>query len=388
MKKNMWENFFWISVSYLFSPIFYGIIFLNKIFRKKKIKILISTLAKIGDLVCTTPVFRTIKENFPSSHISLLVIPRVEGILRNNPYIDEFIFWDSEKNNGFLKKIKFINMIRKKGFNWSLNIDPSSWNNLFPFWAGVPSRITTTSRDVGRGVKLLFLFSNYKKEYKRSTLKLRHNLELLDFLGIKKFSEKKDVFIDKKEEEKAQDFLKKENLGKDDFIVGISATAGRRLKEWEPHKFSQLADKLIKEMSAKVIFFGTGADRALLEGISKRVKNKTYISTDLKLNELPAFLKHLSLFISVDTGPLYIAHALGVPIVDIAGPVDINEQPPQDRKSEIVQKNIYCVPCSFLIPGARHCKEGHHRCVKEITVDDVLNAVKKLVRRFRIHIKK
>jgi len=54
------------------------------------------------------------------------------------------------------------------------------------------------------------------------------------------------------------------------------------------------------------------------------------------LNELKAFISKLNLFISVDTGPIYIAEAFGVPTVDIVGPMDEREQPPIGEKHKIV----------------------------------------------------
>ena len=182
--------------------------------------------------------------------------------------------------------------------------------------------------------------------------------------------------------------MKKNNLKEEDFIVGISITAGRKLKEWEPVKFNQLADRLIEELGAEITFIGAPDDKKIIQRVVTKMKNNAIVSTDFKVYELAALFQKFKLFISTDTGPLYIAHAVGALVVDITGPVDINEQPPRDKRSEIVQKKIYCVPCSFVVPAVIECKEGHHRCVKETTVDDVFKAVIKLIKRCKINIKK
>ena len=54
------------------------------------------------------------------------------------------------------------------------------------------------------------------------------------------------------------------------------------------------------------------------------------------IDELKALISKISLFISVDTGPIYIAEAFGVPSIDIIGPVDESEQPPVGTKHKIV----------------------------------------------------
>ena len=53
------------------------------------------------------------------------------------------------------------------------------------------------------------------------------------------------------------------------------------------------------------------------------------------IDELKALISKINLFISVDTGPIYIAEAFGVPTVDIIGPVDEREQPPVGPRHRI-----------------------------------------------------
>lgn len=378
------RNFFLIPLTFIFAPIFYIRILFNRLSKNKQLKILVIATGKIGDLVCATPVFREIKQKFPDSYLVAGIREQSYGVVQNNSNIDKFIFINSRKYQGFLGKIKLIRGIGKEKFNWSINLSPHAFNIILPFWAGVVKRITSVSKFTGKTAKLFSLFGNYRLEYKQHKSKLRHNLDLLKFLDIKEFSEKKDLFATRKEEAKVKEFFKKNKLREKDFLVGITVTAGNKLKEWEPIKFSQLADRLITELGAKIIFIGAKSDVQIIRKIISDIKNEAIPATDFKLHELAALLKRLKLFISVDTGPLYIAHAVRTPVVDIAGPVDINEQPPRDEISEIVQKDIYCVPCSFVIPPARNCKEGHRRCIEEIMVDDVFKVVRKLFKRIYV----
>lgn len=209
---------------------------------------------------------------------------------------------------------------------------------------------------------------------------MRHYLSLLKFIGIKEFSEKKEIFIKSAEEEKALGFLRSRNLGSGDLLIGISVAAGIKLKEWAPDRFAILADRLIKEKNAKIIFIGSPADRLPIEKVQKMMQNISINSAGhFTLSELPALLQKLKLFISVDTGPLYMADAVGVPVVDIAGPADVDELYPLDKRCRIIQKKIYCVPCAHMFDVPRFCKEGHLRCLREITPQDVFDATVSLI---------
>ena len=252
---------------------------------------------------------------------------------------------------------------------------------IIPFWSAIPNRVISISKYENKSSKILRFSGNYKLEIKLHTLALRHYLDLLKFLGIDKFDEKKEIFVSQVEEKIVGQFLEKNNLNADDLLIGIAITAGNKLKEWSKEKFAQLADKLVQELQAKVIFIGSSSDKKDISFVQSIMKEKSIDSSqNFDLIELAVLLKYLKLFISVDTGPLYMANAMGTPVVDIAGPIDIYEQPPLGDKCEIVQKDLPCLPCSFVIKTARFCKHKHLKCVKDISVDDVWQAVNKLIK--------
>lgn len=382
----MLKNISWILITIILAPILWCRIFLRRLFnkRKKDLRILITGTGKIGDIVCITPVFRAIKKKYPKSYLAVTIQEENYGVVKNNPRVDKIILIDSKKYQGFLGTIKLVKEISKDKFVWSINLGASVLDTILPFWAGINERITTVSGFAGRAHKIFSWFNDYKLEHEQHTLKLRHDLALLRFLGIEESDEKKEIFLIKEERGKAEDFLRKNNLKKNDFLVGITVTSRVKLKEWEPFKFGQLADRLIEELKAKIIFIGSPGDRIIIEEIINDMKNEATISTDFKLNETAALLEKIKLFISVDTGPLHIAHVLNVPVVNIIGPTTLDEQAPRDERSEIVHKDIYCAPCFFNMFAVDYCKEGHHRCIKEIMVDDVFGAVVKLIKRVYI----
>ena len=73
-------------------------------------------------------------------------------------------------------------------------------------------------------------------------------MNLLKFAGINYNDQKKEIFIGPEEEKKAFVFLKKHKMNPEDFLIGISVTAGNIFKEWSLDKFSQLADMMIENL--------------------------------------------------------------------------------------------------------------------------------------------
>ena len=376
------NNFFWLFLTYLLAPCFYFLIAFARRSRAReknaRLKILVIQTAKIGDLVCTTPVFREIKKRFPSCFLAVLVISRAKGILQNNPRLDEIISINDYP--GIAGKFKLFGKLRKQNYDWAFAMLPDSFNNIIAFWSLVPNRATTTHKYSGELAWLLSFFNNYRLEYKRHAPLMKHYLDLLKFIGIESTSQEKEIFIRPEEEKKASDFLRVNNLDGNRTLIGISLSASVQIKGWDEDKFAVLADKLAVEKNAKIIFVGSSDDQARVARVQEMMQNNSVNACGaFSLCELPALLKKLSLFISKDTGPLHIADALGVPVVDIAGPIDTNELYPLSGKSRLIKKDIYCAPCSFMFQPPPFCKEKHSKCLKDITVEEVFKAAAELL---------
>src|SRR5438067_13441684 len=54
-------------------------------------RILVITLRRLGDVLLTTPLIRTLKAGFPGSSITAFVFRGTEGMLAGNPDVDEVL---------------------------------------------------------------------------------------------------------------------------------------------------------------------------------------------------------------------------------------------------------------------------------------------------------
>ena len=101
---------------------------------------------------------------------------------------------------------------------------------------------------------------------------------------------------------------------------------------------------------------------------------------ELSIDELKAFITQARLFISVDTGPIYIAEAFGVATIDITGPIDENEQPPISSQNLVVIPRNRQKPELFVMNAKKYNKEEALRQVQSITVGDVTSAIDSLLK--------
>ena len=98
-------------------------------------------------------------------------------------------------------------------------------------------------------------------------------------------------------------------------------------------------------------------------------KKFTYIDSTGKLDidTLKAVISKLNMFISVDTGPIYIAEAFNIPTIDITGPIDEREQPPRGEFHRNVIPPDRKKPELFVLNARSYNREEVLRQIESIT---------------------
>lgn len=377
----------YIALTYFFSPILYLLLF----FKKKDIRrILVIQTAKIGDLICSTPVFRAINKKYPDARLSVMVSPVTRGLLEHNPYINEIIPLQKDFYKGFTGKIRLARLFRKGRYDVSISLNPNVPFTLGMFWGLIPVRISIMPDFAGITYKMASVFSTYLERHIRGRLVAETYMRMLKEIGMEGNDISKDIFKAPDANNKIERFLKENNppfihpLVKGDTggFVGIAVTSGNRLKEWGAEKIASLADRLIRELNVCIVLIGSETDRDVSDKILKTTEKRGMIIDAVgkfTIGELPALIQRLSLFIAVDTGVIYMADALNIPVVDIAGPADMQDQRPTGKKVVIIQKKLSCVPCSHTFKAPYSCRYGHRECITGITVEEVFEGVSRLM---------
>jgi heptosyltransferase-2 len=171
-------------------------------------------------------------------------------------------------------------------------------------------------------------------------------------------------------------YIKPKKFDKQTLGINAGATYGSA-KRWYPKKFAEVA----KEFSNKfdIIIFGGPNEVEMANEIESNLKffgvhNYQNLAGKTNIQELCAKIAGCSLFITNDSGPMHIASAYQVPTIAIFGPTRYKETSPwMNNKSTMVRHEMDCSPCM-----KRECPLGHHNCMKNISVTEVIEAVKKL----------
>ena len=333
-------------------------------------KILIIRFSSLGDVLLTTPIIRTIRNNYPSAEIHFLTKKQFAPILENNPNINQIIKYDSQTE-------RFKNIIKKIAKNrYDLIIDLHSKLNSFwiKLFSGSCKKITYNKRH-------LYRWRLTHKSLSKNLAPIKSTVSLystaLDKLGIKLDEDKLDIFLPKNQNEIYSAF----NIPHSEFRISISPGAMHFTKQYPAKYYSQLIDIMINKFNAQVILLGRKSEKNLTTKISSNCKNKILdLSGKTGIIDMAVIIKNSDLFISGDCGPMHIAGALNKSQIAIFG----STHPklgfaPINPNAVIIQKELNCRPCS--LHGREKCPKGHFKCMVDIKPEEIFEKIVDIIKR-------
>jgi ADP-heptose:LPS heptosyltransferase len=205
--------------------------------------------------------------------------------------------------------------------------------------------------------------------------RFERNLALLTGMGLELKEPKYRLHIPPEDGEYVASFFKASSTPLRRPLIAIhpGTSAKASFKRWMPDQYAQLADRLIQELSATVLFTWGDGELEWVEGIRKEMKKSSLLGPKTaSLTQLGEVYRHCDLYVGGDTGPMHIASLMGIPAVVIYGPTDPTENEPIGNHIK-VRREVGCNPCHEY-----SCKEL--LCMKGISADEVFKATKEMLK--------
>jgi ADP-heptose:LPS heptosyltransferase len=158
-------------------------------------------------------------------------------------------------------------------------------------------------------------------------------------------------------------------------IAVIHGGAGYAFRKWPAERFTAVADVLIERYGLHVVFIGAPGEEAMLDAMMGQLKRRDGASRlTSTVDVVLALFDRASLLVSNESGPTHLAAATSVPIVTIFGPSKESKWAPYRKEKTTILRGCVCPPeCRW-----GKCVTGL-KCVMDVSVDTVLDAVEKLV---------
>lgn len=341
-------------------------------------KIVIIQQAKLGDMICTTPMFRAVKEKYPQAKVIVVGSKINKEVLAGSPFVDEYIVFNGVLNTA--------SVVRSKKVDFGCVAAPD-FIGLAVLCLGLVPRIVGP-RVVGRKSPYETFFYRALRFFVKTAphdffgYAPREYLRLLESIGIFSEDSTKSLVYSDEASSYVDKYLSSCGIGDGDLLIAISPSAGNKIKNWGGDNFAKLALSLAGRSKIKVFIIAGPRDEmevkemlSFMNGLEGKVFNTLGL---LSVDQLKCFISRMNLFISVDTGPIYIAEAFGVPTVDIVGPVDERVQPPRGKFNKVVVPEREEAQLFIMDTRSYDYKEAF-RQARASSVDEVLVVVDDLL---------
>jgi heptosyltransferase-3 len=347
---------------------------LPKIFmRAARPRILVISLRRIGDLLLTTPLIRSLRRALPDSEIDVLVFANARGIVAGNPDINQIISMSQRPTSAESVRL-FVSLWQR--YDIAISTQSGDRPIAFAFAAGRLRIGVTTDDDpwLARRLKRISLHRSVPAVEKLH--RVEQMLRLADILDIPRVPELVCPA--------AAPHSQVPHGG--NYAV-IHAAPMFAYKEWTRDGWRAVAAGLTERGLSVVAIGAPGdAERRYLEDVWRDVTAIHQVGWA----ETMTLLGGARVYVGPDTSVTHLAAAAGCPTVGLFGPMDPRVWGPwpigglttpwaasgtiQNRGNVwLVQNPLPCLPCTF--EGCERHIDSRSACLDELRPEQVLAAV-------------
>ncbi len=344
-------------------------------------RILIVRLSALGDVVHALPMLDALRRAEPDAHIGWLVEERAASLLANHPQIDRLWVAPRAQVAGLLRRGRviaalrlltgFVRELRAARYELVIDAHSNARSSLLAMCSGAPRRIGFAHGYAKEGAG--WLYTDRIVPARPIQLKVQRALDLLRPLGIETRGARAVLGI--ADSARTWAHAQIQALGGRPVVAihpGVSDFGA--IKQWDPVRFGRTAIRLARERGARCLVTWGPGERDLALRVVEASEGCAELGPETgSILELAALYEACDLVIGVDTGPLHLAAALGVPVVGLYGPKDPAIYAPWDARTggaaPVVRRPVYCSPCN-----RRTC--SNIICMPAIQVGDVVAAAR------------
>ena len=334
-------------------------------------KILVMRYRFIGDTVLTVPFLRNLRQAFPAAQIDLMLEPFSGQVIEGCPYVDRVIPFEfktihtysaAAKRGKLAGYLHYWRLIRSEGYDAAFVLKRSLSSALLVRLAGVPRRIGFATE--GRSVLL-----TDRVPYRQDQHEVENFLDCLRVLEVPIASKKLELWTTPENDAKIAAIFTQTGWNGEELTVILHAAASLPAKQWPLERFARVMTALRDRHHARFIYTGSAADAKLYRTIETLGPfNGLDLCGVTNVRENLSVYKSADLFFGVDSGPMHMAAAMGVPVVALFGPTDERKWGPWGEGHTVITKRLSCYPCK-----PHKCADND--CMKQITAEEALDAV-------------
>jgi ADP-heptose:LPS heptosyltransferase len=327
-------------------------------------RFLIVQTAFIGDVILATSLVEKLHFHFPDATIDFLLRKGNEGLLKNNPHLNDVLIWD-KKNGKYRDLLRLVRLIRPRRYDKVINLQRFGATGLLTalsgavetvgfeknpfsrfFTYGIEHRIAPDIHEINRNTELVSWFTNH------TALKPKLYPSPGDFERVKPYQTQP--------------------------YICLAPTSVWFTKQYPEEKWMDFLRQIPPALT--VYLLGAPSDSEAVERIRQGVGSERVVNLSGKLSflESAALMKGAQMNYVNDSAPLHLASAMNAPTTAIFCSTipQFGFGPLADDSHRIeIEEILDCRPCG--LHGHKKCPLGHFQCAYGIRTEQLMQRLPK-----------
>lgn len=327
----------------------------------------------VGDLVMATPVLAAALESRAWSDVRVLVRGHLAGVLADGPWAERVVLLarDADEAAVYRELEPAGVVLLSNSFGAALR----AWRARVPFRAG--------SALSGRRFLLTHSVVPPARDGRRVPIPTAHLLrDVAGLADVAVHDLHPRLFLRAERAERERALLDTRGVDRArGYVLCCPGAAFGAAKLWPPERFAATLDALHAEFGWRGVVTGGPGEEPLMDAVASATKHGAVSLASAKrdLEGLKELVRGARLLLVGDSGPRWYAAAFDVPCVSVMGPNFPELTASSLELARVVRvEGLECAPCL-----ERVCPLGHHRCMRDLGVEGVLEAARDVLARER-----
>ena len=304
-------------------------------------RILVVKLDHLGDVLLATPVFSNLRRAYPNAELHVLTGEWSRVVLERHPDVNSVIEYNSPafcrtgQPTPLREAFKLYRQLRRQRYDLMVELR-NDWRVVwFAFLRLAPKRLSRAALQVANKLG----FSQFS-----GTHETTRNLDVLKQVGIPTPVQTAIFSVTAEDKKWASDFLATYRVDRQRPLIAIHPGSPVERKRWMPERYAELADWLIAQKRAQILFVGVKDEIPIITKIQGRMQKESInVAGKTTLTQLASILRACNVFIGNDSGPMHLAAAVGTQTIGLYGPGDPTRFGPAGEKCQTIRQKSGCM---------------------------------------------
>jgi heptosyltransferase-2 len=318
---------------------------------------LVIQTAFLGDVVLTTPLLSALSHR--DGPVDVVTTPAAAPLLEGHPAVRRVIRYDKRGADAGLRGLwRLASELRRTGYERAV-LPHRSWRSAaLALLADIPQRIGFAGTPPAM---------TYSARVPRA--REGHEVERLVALATPDAPPTPAVTLGLTAADRATADRWLAERGVEPGFVALAPGSIWGTKRWPYYP------ELAAALERPIVVLGSREDAPLAEAVVAAALGRAHSAAgELGLRAAAALLERAAVLVTNDSAPLHLATAVGTPIVALFGPtVPAQGFGPRGTRDLTLGVTLGCRPCSAH--GPQVCPLVHHRCMRDLPVEQVVRAV-------------